>query len=73
VRHLLLFATAAVLPLQAVSAAETIAYSYDAKGRLMKVVRSGSVNNGVTTTYTHDRVDNRKTLVVTGSPNPPPQ
>jgi phage gp36-like protein len=72
VRHFILLAIAAALPLQAAHAAETITYSYDAKGRLVKVVRSGTVNNGVTADYTHDKADNRKTLVVTGSPNPPP-
>ena len=56
----------------AVSAAETITYSYDAKGRLVKVVRTGTVNNNVQTQYTHDKANNRKTVVVTGSPNPPP-
>jgi hypothetical protein len=35
-------------------ATETITYSYDVKGRLTKVVHSGSVNNGVTVDYTHD-------------------
>jgi hypothetical protein len=53
-------------------AGETITYSYDAKGRVVSVVRTGTVNNGVTTTYTHDKANNRKTVVVTGSPNPPP-
>lgn len=71
-RQFILLGLAATLPLQMAHAAETIAYSYDAKGRLVKVVRSGSVNNGVTADYTHDKADNRGTLVVTGSPNPPP-
>lgn len=52
-------------------AAETQKYRYDAKGRLIKVERTGTVNNGVTATYTHDKADNRKTVVVTGSPNAP--
>lgn len=71
-RSFLLFTLAAALPLQAAHAAETITYSYDAKGRLVKVVRSGSVNNGVTADYAHDKADNRTSLVVTGSVNPPP-
>jgi hypothetical protein len=50
-------------------ASETINYSYDAKGRLIKVARSGTVNNGVNTVYTHDKADNRTSLNVTGSPN----
>jgi hypothetical protein len=52
-------------------AAETITYTYDARGRLVKVVRTGTVNNNVQTVYTHDKANNRKTVVVTGSPNPP--
>lgn len=38
-------------------AAETITYTYDAKGRLVKVVRSGPTNNQ--TEYGHDKADNR--------------
>ncbi len=52
--------------------AETITYSYDAKGRLVKVVRTGTVNNNVTVEYTHDKADNRTRVKVTNSPNPPP-
>ena len=52
--------------------AETITYSYDAKGRLVKVVRTGTVNNNVTVEYEHDRADNRTRLKTTNSPNPPP-
>ena len=48
-------------------AAETIVYTYDAKGRLVKVVHSGSVNNGVQTTYTYDKADNRKNVTTTGA------
>jgi hypothetical protein len=55
-----------------VLAAETITYSYDAKGRLVKVVRTGTVNNNVTVEYTHDKADNRTRLKTTNSPNPPP-
>ena len=58
----------------AAAATETITYTYDAKGRLIKVERTGTVNNGVTTQYTHDKADNRSNVTVTGSPNssPPP-
>jgi YD repeat-containing protein len=58
----------------AAAATETITYTYDAKGRLVKVERTGTVNNGVTTQYTHDKADNRSNVTVTGSPNssPPP-
>ncbi len=54
-------------------ATETITYQYDAKGRLIEVKRTGTVNNNVQTNYTHDKANNRKTVVVTGSGgNPPP-
>jgi YD repeat-containing protein len=53
-------------------AAETITYTYDAKGRLVKVVRTGTVNNNVTTEYEHDKADNRKKVKTTNSPNAPP-
>jgi hypothetical protein len=59
------------LPVPAL-AAETITYTYDAKGRVVKVVRTGTVNNNVTTEYTHDKANNRTKVKVTNSPNPPP-
>src|SRR3546814_16107713 len=49
------------------TAAETITYGYDAKGRLVKVVRTGTVNNNVTVDYTHDKADNRTRLKTTRS------
>jgi hypothetical protein len=51
------------------SATETITYTYDAKGRLVKVERTGTVNNNVKTEYTHDKADNRTNVKTTGSPN----
>ena len=62
-------AVSAVVP---ALATETVTYSYDARGRLVKVVRTGTVNNNVTVEYTHDKADNRTRLKVTNSPNPPP-
>ena len=53
-------------------AAETVTYVYDARGRVVQVVRTGTVNNGVTTAYTIDKADNRTNKTTTGSPNPPP-
>jgi hypothetical protein len=50
------------LPLLTASAArasETITYSHDARGRIKTVAHSGTVNNGKTTTYGHDKTDNR--------------
>lgn len=53
-------------------ASETATYTYDAKGRLVKVVKSGSVNNGVATDYTHDKADNRTNVKVAGSSSQAP-
>lgn len=50
------------------NAAETITYTYDARGRLVKVVHSGTVNNNVQTEYTHDNADNRTKVKKTGAP-----
>lgn len=51
-----------------VLAAETATYSYDAKGRLIKVVRTGTgatpVNVNVRVNYAHDKANNRKTVAV---------
>ena len=55
------WATAAV-------ASETITYSYDARGRLTQVAHSGSVNNGVSTSYSHDKAHNRTNKTTTGAP-----
>lgn len=73
IRYTVLCATAALYA-GAVHAGETVTYTYDAKGRLVKVVHTGTVNNNVQTTYTHDKADNRKNTTTTGSPNatPPP-
>lgn len=68
-RHILILAMFLSVP---ASAAETITYTYDARGRLKQVQRSGTVNNGVATSYTIDKADNRTNKTTTGSPNPPP-
>ena len=52
----------------AAHAAETIRYTYDAKGRVVKVVRTGSVNNARTTEYEHDKANNRKRVKRTTLP-----
>ena len=68
-----ILATVALAAIPALAyAAETITYSYDARGRLVKVERSGTVNNGVAADYTHDKAHNRTNVTVTGSPNTPP-
>lgn len=70
------FTRLSLLPLMllpsAASATETVTFTYDARGRLVQVVRTGTVNNGVTTTYAVDKSDNRTNKTTTGSPNPPP-
>jgi fructose-specific phosphotransferase system component IIB len=38
---------------------ETITYRYDSRGRLIKVERTGTVNNNVATNYVYDKADNR--------------
>jgi uncharacterized protein YxeA len=53
-------------------ASETVTYTYDAKGRLVKVERSGTVNNNLKYDYTHDKANNRTNVKITGSPNSPP-
>ena len=57
--------TWALMPVAA-HAAETITYTYDARGRLVAVSRSGTVNNGVATAYVYDKTDNRTTVTTTG-------
>lgn len=51
---------------------ETVTYTYDAQGRLTKVVHTGTVNNNLQANYSFDKADNRINMNVTGSPNPPP-
>jgi hypothetical protein len=48
-------------------AAETVVYTYDAQGRLVKAEHSGSVNNNVKSEYEHDDGDNRTRKKVTGA------
>jgi YD repeat-containing protein len=62
----------ALLPFTILNASENIIYKYDARGRLVEVKRTGTVNNNVQTNYTHDKANNRKTVTTAGSANPPP-
>ncbi len=41
------------------SAGETVTYTYDARGRLIKVVHSGTVNNNNQVCYKLDKAGNR--------------
>lgn len=50
------------------SASETITYTYDAKGRVILVERTGTVNNNVDAEYAYDKADSRTNVKVTGSP-----
>lgn len=50
--------------------AETVTYSYDARGRLVAASHSGSVNNGLVTSYVYDDADNRVLATTSGSANP---
>ena len=67
----LLLAGSALACAAAASAAETVGYRYDGRGRLIRVERSGSVNAGVVTRYAYDCADNR-TEVRSGPGVPPP-
>src|SRR5688572_33488061 len=57
--HLLLSGLCALACSVAAMAGETIVYRYDELGRLKRVDRSGSVNNGVGAEYAYDPADNR--------------
>lgn len=43
-------AACTTLPILA-HATETVSYTYDAKGRVVQAVHSGTINNGTTTSY----------------------
>jgi YD repeat-containing protein len=62
---------AAIVAAATSRAAETIKYTYDARGRLLKVERTGTVNNSVKAEYKYDKAQNRTNVTVT-SPNLPP-
>lgn len=48
----------------AATADETLTYSYDALGRLVKVARAGTVNNNATECYAYDPASNRSNITV---------
>lgn len=58
----------ALAAVAAAHAAETLTYSYDARGRLVRVQHNGSVNANVVTNYVIDKADNRTLKNVTGAP-----
>lgn len=53
-----------ISPAFSANASETVNYTYDARGRLVKVARSGTVNNGVSACYAYDKADNRSNVTV---------
>jgi YD repeat-containing protein len=71
VREAILFALSALGVAATAYASETITYTYDARGRLIRVVHNGSVNNNVSANYSYDKADNRNSVNVV-SPNSPP-
>ena len=69
----MLLAGAAVAAVPALAiAAETIAYKYDARGRLIQVGRNDGVTNNIVTNSSLDKADNRTGKTTTGSPNSGP-
>ena len=68
-RTIIVVAAIIISALSATSApaSETITYTYDAKGRLIQVAHSGTVNNGTQSAYTHDKADNRTNVAVSGA------
>jgi YD repeat-containing protein len=55
----------------AATATETITYTYDARGRLVKVVHTGTVNANNQACYKYDKADNRTTVQTTVASLPP--
>jgi uncharacterized protein involved in exopolysaccharide biosynthesis len=70
-RERLLLGLAIAAVAAAAVASETVTYTYDSRGRLVKVVRTGTVNNNVSAEYKYDKADNRTNVNVV-SPNSPP-
>lgn len=69
--EMIVLGVAALAAAAAAVASETISYTYDSRGRLVKVHRTGTVNNNVQAEYKYDKADNRTNVNVI-SPNPPP-
>jgi len=69
-RMALVAAAASALVATAAVANEVVTYEYDARGRLKKVERTGTVNNGAVTTYTTDKADNRTNKNTVSAPAP---
>lgn len=65
--------TSCVFPIFAALGSETVVFSYDTEGRLIKVSRTGTVNNGVRACYSYDNAENRSNVkaVTSGDCSPP--
>ena len=63
---MLLAASAAMMTCAPAFAAETVTYSYDALGRLVKSEHAGSVNHSVKEEVTYDAAGNRTNVTVSG-------
>lgn len=57
-------------PFYSAIGSETVNYTYDALGRLVQVSRSGTVNDGISASYSYDKADNRTNVTVVGSSLP---
>ena len=66
-RAILLFGAALAL-LPSAALAETKTFTYDAKGRLIRVQVSNTYYPNGNVTYTFDKADNRTSRQVTGAP-----
>ena len=66
------FLAGALLIISAATSSETVRYTYDARGRLVKVERNGTASNNSSAEYKYDRGDNRTNVNVI-SPNSPPK
>jgi len=56
-----------IIPFLPASGQETVNYAYDPRGRLVKVSRSGAINNGASACYAYDDADNRKSVTAATS------
>jgi hypothetical protein len=72
-REKVLFVLLSLSAAAATAASETITYAYDSRGRLVKVVRTGTVNNNVQAEYRYDKADNRTSVDVASPNQMPPQ
>ena len=49
------------------NASEIVTYTYDAKGRLVRVQHRGGPTSGVDKQYNYDKADNRQEVAVSGA------